>query len=129
MEKDRWVQNAYRIITQWRMRIRKGMNRRQNLIKDLRDDDDSLTRFQSALPRVEWAFAEMFQGAIRRGSPIPFAQLKFFLGTHFPKTAAIWKIGRYMAMTNAPIADPIKTIKRGSSSEVRADTAASTSSS
>lgn len=63
------------------------------------------------------------------GNPARFPHSIPFSRPYLPRTAAIWKMGRYMAMTNAPMADPRKTIKRGSRSEVRADTAASTSSS
>jgi hypothetical protein len=43
--------------------------------------------------------------------------------------AAIPKIGRYMAITSPPMDPPRNSMRRGSNMEVRAETAASTSSS
>jgi len=47
----------------------------------------------------------------------------------YPAAAAIWKIGRYMAMIIPPTTPPRKTIMKGSNRAVMASTAASTSSS
>ena len=47
----------------------------------------------------------------------------------YPAAAAIWKMGRYMAMIMPPTTPPRKTIMKGSSRAVMASTAASTSSS
>ena len=47
----------------------------------------------------------------------------------YPAAAAIWKMGRYMAMIIPPTTPPRNTIMKGSSSAVMAPTAASTSSS
>ena len=47
----------------------------------------------------------------------------------YPAAAAIWKMGRYMAMIIPPTTPPRKTIMKGSRSAVMAPTAASTSSS
>lgn len=47
----------------------------------------------------------------------------------YPIAFAIWKIGRYMAMTMKPMIVPRKTIMTGSRREVSAPTAWSTSSS
>jgi hypothetical protein len=49
--------------------------------------------------------------------------------SYHPAAAAIWKMGRYMAMIIPPTTPPRKTIMKGSSSAVIASTAASTSSS
>jgi hypothetical protein len=62
------------------------------------------------------------------GGGIPRPSLKL-CSPCYPAAAAIWKMGRYMAMIIPPTTPPRNTIMKGSSSAVMAPTAASTSSS
>ena len=68
--------------------------------------------------------------SIKRGSPGGmFRPRASEISPRYPAAAAIWKMGRYMAIIIPPTTPPRKTIMNGSSRAVIAPTAASTSSS
>jgi hypothetical protein len=86
--------------------------------------DAGVARSNRAIPTI---FLFILRTNLRTAA-FPRPSIKI-VSPFYPAAAAIWKMGRYMAMIIPPTTPPRNTIMKGSSSAVMAPTAASTSSS
>ena len=87
--------------------------------------DAGVARSNRAIPTIFFTLPHQIPLMKQRNAACPCEGVP--LG--YPAAAAIWKMGRYMAMIIPPTTPPRKTIMKGSNRAVMASTAESTSSS